>query len=109
VLALVLMYGHGIRPEDVVLALVTGLFIYPYMLEIYWRNDALAAFAPGRVTLSLIAFFAGIAIPPAIAWATGTLSIPILVGSYVLAQMLSALTYKVSRMWQLTKCKSRIA
>jgi hypothetical protein len=109
VLALVLMYGHGIRPEDVVLALVTGLFIYPYMLEIYWRNDALAAFAPGRVTLSLIAFFAGIAIPPAIAWATGTLSIPILVGIYVLAQMLSALTYKVSRMWQLTKCKSRIA
>lgn len=109
VLALVLMYRHGIGAEDVVLAFVTGLFIYPYMLEIYWRNDALAAFAPRRVTLSLIAFFAGIAIPPAIAWATGTLSIPVLVGSYVLGQMLSVLTYKLSRMWQLAKPESRTA
>lgn len=109
ILALILMYRHGVGAEDIILAFVTGLFIYPYVLEIYWRNDALASFAPRRVTLSLIGFFAGIAIPPTLAWSTGTLSIPILVGSYVLGQMLSALTYKLSRIGRLANHESRTA
>jgi hypothetical protein len=108
-LALLLMYRHGIGAEDIALALVTGLFIYPYMLEIYWRNDALASFEPRRVTLSLVAFFAGIAIPPALAWATGTLSIPILVASYVLSQTLAALTYRLFRVARSVPRESRPA
>lgn len=96
-IALALMYRHGISRADVVLAFVAGLFIYPYILELYWRNDALASFAPTRVTLSLLGFLAGLAVPPTIAWAFRVLSIPIFVISYVLAQSLSAAAYLISR------------
>ena len=95
VLALILVYRQGITPLDVVLGLVTGFFVYPYVLELFWRNDALAAFKPGRVSVSLLAFLAGVAVPPAIAWALGVLNIAVLLGSYVLGQTLAAATYKL--------------
>jgi len=95
VISLLLMYRHGIRATDVVLAFVAGLFIYPYIAELFWRNDALASFSPRRVTLSLLSFLAGLVIPPAMAWALGLLSVPVLLGSYVLGQMLAALSYRL--------------
>ena len=94
-IATALMYRHGIGLSDVLLAFVAGLFIYPYIAELFWRNDALAAFAPRRVTISLLCFLVGLAIPPLIAWAAGGLSIAILVASYVLGQALSAATYRL--------------
>lgn len=96
-IALLLLYRHGIAPADVALALVTGLFIYPYILELFWRNDALAAFRPRQVTASLLAFLAGLAIPSVIAWAAGRLDVAVLVMSYVLAQTLAAGTYRLYR------------
>jgi hypothetical protein len=107
--ALILMYRHGIRPEDVVLALFTGFFLYPYILELFWRNDALASFHPRRVTISLATFLAVLIVPPVIAWATGTLSIPILIASYVLSQTFAALTYRLFRMRRLAPQESRAA
>jgi hypothetical protein len=91
------MYRHGIRASDVVLAFTTGLFIYPYILELFWRNDALAAFKPRRVTCSLAVFIGGLAVPPLIAYALGRLSIPVMVASYVAGQTLAALTYRFGR------------
>jgi hypothetical protein len=96
-LALILMYRHGIGFEDTILALCTGFFIYAYILELYWRNDALASFRPRQVTISLTTFLATLAVPPLVAWGTGTLSIPLLVGSYVLSQTFAALTYRLFR------------
>jgi hypothetical protein len=96
-IAMALMYRHGIRRSDVVLAIATGLFIYPYILELFWRNDALAQFKPRRVTLSLAAFIAGLAVPPLIAYVLGRLSIPVMVASYVAGQALAALTYRIGR------------
>ena len=92
-IALGLMYRHGISPINVLLAFVTGLFIYPYVAELFWRNDALASFAPQQVTISLLAFILGMALPPVCAWFLGSVSIPILISSYVLGQTLSAATY----------------
>ena len=93
--ALALMYRHGIAPTDVALAFVAGLFLYPYIAELFWRNDALASFRPRQVTISLLSFLAGLAIPSLVAWSLGSLSIAILVGSYVLGQTLSAATYRL--------------
>jgi hypothetical protein len=106
-IALVLLYRHGISPADLPLALVTGLFIYPYILELFWRNDALASFSPRQVTISLLAFLSGLAIPPAIAWALGSLSIAILVVSYVLGQTLAAATYRFFRLRPVPAHESR--
>jgi hypothetical protein len=97
-IAIILMYRQGITGLDVLLALLTGLFVYPYILELFWRNDALASFRPRQVTISLLAFIAGLAIPPIIAWALGGLSITILIASYVLGQILSAATYPLFRL-----------
>jgi hypothetical protein len=108
-LALILMYPHGIGLEDVVLALCTGFFIYAYILELYWRNDALAAFRPRQVTISLATFLATLAVPPLLAWATGTLSIPVLVASYVLSQTFAALTYRLFRLARPTPKESQSA
>jgi hypothetical protein len=94
-IALALIYRHGIGPTDVALAFVAGLFIYPYIAELFWRNDALASFRPRQVTISLLCFMAGLALPPLVAWALGRLSIAILVASYVLGQTLSAATYRL--------------
>ena len=94
-IALVLMFRQGIGIIDVGLALVTGLFIYPYILELYWRNDALSAFAPKRVTKSLLCFLMVLAIPPSVAWAFGRVSIVVFIVSYVLAQAAAAATYKI--------------
>jgi len=93
--ALALMYRHGIGIVDVALALATGLFIYPYILELYWRNDALAAFAPKRVTTSLLSFLVVLALPPIVALAFGRVSIVVFILSYVCAQIAAAATYKV--------------
>ena len=94
-IALALMYRHGISPTDVGLAFIAGGFIYPYILELFWRNDALASFAPRRVTVSLLAFLVGLTMPPLIAWILGGVSIGIMVCSYVLGQSLSAATYRL--------------
>ena len=95
VIALALMYRHGIGSVDVMLALATGAFIYPYILEIFWRNDALAAFRPRQVTFSLVAFLAGLAIPPLSAFALGSVNIPLMIFSYILGQTLAAATYRL--------------
>jgi hypothetical protein len=94
-IALGLMYRHGIGPADVTLSIATGFFIYPYILELFWRNDALASFRPHQVTLSLLAFIFGLGLPPLIALALGRLGTPALVGGYVLGQTLSAATYRL--------------
>jgi hypothetical protein len=107
--ALILMYRHGIKLEDVTLALLTGFFIYPYILELFWRNDALASFRPRRVTVSLVTFLLTLTLPPTLAWATGTLSIPILVGSYILAQIFAALTYRLFKLRRFAGQESRTA
>jgi hypothetical protein len=44
-----------------------------------------------------MAFIAGLAVPPLIAYALGRLSIPVMVASYVAGQGLAALTYRVGR------------
>jgi hypothetical protein len=95
VIALLLMYRQGIDVGDVFLATVTGLFIYPYILELFWRNDALASFRPRQVTISLLAFLVGLTLPPLISLALGVLDIPILIVSYVLGQVLAAGTYRL--------------
>ena len=95
VIALALMYRHGIGSGEVALAAATGLFIYPYILELFWRNDALAAFAPRQVTLSLLAFLAGLTIPPLAAFAFGPVSISLMIFSYILGQTLAAATYRL--------------
>jgi len=92
-IALGLIFRHGIVWTDVVLAFVAGIFIYPYILELFWRNDALASFAPQQVTISLLAFIFGMALPPLCAWALGSVSVPVMISSYVLGQTLSAATY----------------
>jgi len=97
VIAMVLIYRHGIGSGDILLAIVTGLFVYPYILELFWRNDALASFEPKRVTISLTAFIAGLAVPPLAAMSLGEVTIPVLIVGYVLGQTLSAATYKLSR------------
>ena len=94
-IAIALIYRHQIDRTDVLLSFLTGVYVYPYILELFWRNDALASFAPRRVTISLIAFLAGLAIPPVIASSMGSLSIPVLIFSYVFGQILSATTYAV--------------
>jgi hypothetical protein len=94
-IALALMYREGIRLTDVALAFATGLFIYPYILELFWRNDALASFKPNYVTMSLVAFIVGLAIPPLIAYAFGRLSIPIMLAGYVVGQGFAAATYRL--------------
>jgi len=94
-IALFLMYRHGFSTLDVLLALLTGVFIYPYMLELFWRNDALASFAPRQVTISLLAFLAGLTIPPLVALAFSALIFPIILASYVLGQVLAAATYRL--------------
>ena len=95
VIAMALMYRHEIGSADVILALATGAFIYPYILEIFWRNDALAAFRPRQVTFSLVAFLAGLAIPPLSAFGFGAVSIPLMIFSYILGQTLAAATYRL--------------
>jgi hypothetical protein len=71
------------------------LFIYPYILELYWRNDALAAFAPMRVTTSLLYFLVVLALPPIVALAFGRDSIVVFILSYVCGQIAAAATYKI--------------
>lgn len=95
IIALGLMYRQGIRPTDIVLAITTGFFLYPYILELFWRNDALASYRPRQVTVSLVAFIAGLAVLPILAWALGFLGVAILVVSYVLGQTLAALSYRL--------------
>ena len=95
VIALLLMYRETIGTSEVLLALLMGTFIYPYFLELFWRNDALAAFQPRQVTISLLAFLAGMAIPPLAAWAIGAVSIPLMIFSYILGQTLAAATYRL--------------
>jgi hypothetical protein len=93
--SLALIYRHGIDPMDMVLAALTGLFIYPYIAELFWRNDALAALRPRRVPNSQVSFLAGLVVPPLIAWPLGELGVPVLLFGYVLGQMLSAATYRL--------------
>jgi hypothetical protein len=93
--ALFLMYRAGITTEVVLLALLTSFFVYPYLLEMLWRNEALATFRPHQVTISLLAFLAGLTLPPLIAYSLGSLSISVMLGSYVLAQTIAAITYKL--------------
>ena len=95
VIALVLMYREGVDATDAALAFMAGLFVYPYILELFWRNDALASFTPRQVTISLLAFLGGLTIPPLVAFALGYLSFPIIIGSYVLGQILAAATYRL--------------
>ena len=95
VIALVLMYREGVGTADAALAFMAGLFVYPYVLELFWRNDALASFTPRQVTISLLAFLGGMTIPPLVAVALGQVSFPIIIGSYVLGQLLAAATYRL--------------
>ena len=94
-IALVLMYREGVDATDVALAFMAGLFVYPYILELFWRNDALASFTPRQVTISLLAFLGGLTLPPLFAFALGHLSFPMIIGSYVLGQVLAATTYRL--------------
>ncbi len=94
-ISLLLVYRHGIGRQDMILAAFTGLYIYPYILELFWRNDALASFRPRQVTFSLLAFLAGLALPPLIAYALGWISISVMVASYVTGQTLAAMTYRL--------------
>lgn len=96
-LALLLMYRHGIGMIDLGLALLAGFFVYPYILELFFRNDALADFSPGRVTISLLAFLVGLAVPPLISLLAGGPTVALLISSYVLGQALSAATYLLRR------------
>jgi hypothetical protein len=109
-IALTLMYRQGIALNDLILAIVTGFFIYPYILELFWRNDALASFRPRQVTISLLAFLAGLTVPPLVALVFGVLSIPIMIGGYVLGQTLAAATYRLfPRAAQVAPDRSRAA
>jgi hypothetical protein len=94
-IALVLIYRHGIEPLDWMLAFVAGLFLYPYIAELFWRNDALASFRPRQVTISLSSFLIGLAAPSLIAWQLGYLGVPVLLVAYVFGQALSAATYRL--------------
>jgi hypothetical protein len=107
--ALILMYRHGFSTDDVILGLCTGFFIYGYILELYWRNDALASFRPRQVTISLATFLMTLTVPPLIAWTTGSVSVPILVASYVLAQTFAAATYRLFRLGHPVPNESRPA
>lgn len=96
VTALALMYRSGVTGSDVALAIVTGFLVYPYILELFWRNDALASFNPRQVAISLIASIVGLALPPICALLFWHLDTPALVAGYVLGQTFSAATYRIS-------------
>lgn len=95
VVALFLIFREGIGVQAVMMALLAGAFTYPYLAELFWRSDALASYRPQQVTISLLAFVAGMTVPPLVALMLGTVSGPLILASYVLGQTLSAVTYRL--------------
>ncbi len=82
---------------SVLYAFMMGLVAIPYVLELLWRNEAYAAFAPRRVTASLVAFLLGIAIPVGIASMVGHVTTAVLIIGVLAGQTMSTATYYVWR------------
>jgi hypothetical protein len=81
--------------SSVTLIVLASLFVYPYVLELSARSDAYAQFRPRRVTISLLAFVAGIAIVLATAAPFTKLTALVLILAPLLGQCLASLSYKV--------------
>jgi hypothetical protein len=77
-------------------AAVASLFLYPYVAELVLRSDAYAAFTPHRVTISLLAFLAGISITIGVAMQLTELSAPVLVLAPLVGQTLASVSYLLS-------------
>jgi hypothetical protein len=96
-LSLLFQYRHGIGGKSVLYSLMISSVTFPYVLELLWRNEAYAAFAPRRVTVSLLAFLTGLAGLITIAAVFGRVTTPVLILGVLAGQSMSAATYYISR------------
>ena len=78
-------------------ALVSGLFVFPYVAEITLRSDAYAAFQPRRVTLSLVVFTVCLVGGFALLSMLDVLWTPALAAIPVFAQSAASATYLISQ------------
>lgn len=88
-----LLRRQGISITSVLYGAGMGLFMYPYVYELAKRSDAYARHAPQRVTFSILAFLVALAASLTGAWLLDIVTLPVLIGSLVLAQSVSAFVY----------------
>jgi hypothetical protein len=96
-LSLLFQYRQGIDARSVLYSFMIGTVSFPYVLEIIWRNEAYAAFAPRRVTVSLLAFLIGVAVPVGTAVVVGRVTTPVLIIGVLAGQSMSAGAYYIWR------------
>lgn len=94
--SVLLLSQTGLDAALFVAAAVASLFIYPYVAELVVRSDSYASFAPHRVTISLLAFLAGIAITITVAIQFTELTAPVLVLAPLTGQILASASYFLS-------------
>lgn len=91
-----LLVGQAeLSTTSIALIVLASLFVYPYVFELSARSNAYAQFRPGRVTISLLAFVAGIAIALAAAAPFTKLTAVVLILGPLFGQCLATLSYKV--------------
>lgn len=91
-----LLVGQAeLSTSSLTLIFLASLFVYPYVFELSARSNAYAQFRPGRVTISLLAFVAGIAIALTAAAPFTKLTALVLILAPLLGQCLATLSYKV--------------
>lgn len=94
---LMLVGQTGLTASNLALIFMASLFVYPYVFELSSRSDAYARFRPGQVTVSLLAFLAGIAIVLMAAAPFPPLTALILILAPLLGQCLASLSYRLYR------------
>lgn len=96
-LSLLFQYREGIDAKSLLYSFMIGTVSFPYVLEIIWRNEAYAAFAPKRVTVSLLAFLIGVAVPVGTAALFARVATPVLIFGVLAGQSMSAGAYYIWR------------
>lgn len=94
-MSFVLIAQAGVDSSTLALAIAGSFFVYPYVLELAIRSDAYAAFAPQRVTISLLTFLAAIGITVSVAWYFTDMRAIHLMAAPLLGQSLATLSYRV--------------
>ena len=92
-IALGLLYRDGVTWQTAALAAAISLFLIPYVIELYMRSLALAAFEPTKVTASMVVNLVSVLVLLGIFHAIGRLEVGTLIAAVVISQALSAATY----------------
>lgn len=91
-----LTHREGLGWNELYLAAIFSFYIYPYVLEIFWRSDSYAKFLPLQVSISLICYLVTSAVFLSIAAASNSANTFILISGMITSQTISAISYLIA-------------